>query len=81
MLPAGCSPECSFSIGNGETNPEILVQQDSFQLSGSTRLVVETENGDITVRSSGGAGEVRATATIKNPDKVEYQTDQMPESM
>ncbi len=45
-------------------------------MSGSTRLVVETENGDITVRSSGGAGEVRATATIKNPDKVEYQTDQ-----
>ena len=68
LLLAGCS----FSIGNGET----VVQEDSFQVSGSPRLVVETANGDVTVRSSGGAGEVRVTATIRNPDKVEYQTDQ-----
>ena len=45
-------------------------------MGGSTRLVVEIENGAITVRSSGGAGEVRVTATIKTPDKVEYRTVQ-----
>ena len=65
---------CSFSTGEGE--PETVVQEDSFQVSGSTRLVVETKNGHITVRSSGGAGEVRVTATITNPDKVEYRTGQ-----
>ena len=65
---------CSISIGEDES--ETVVQEDSFQVRGSTRLVVETGNGDITVRSSGGAGEVRVIATIKNPDKVEYQTGQ-----
>ena len=76
LLLAGCTVEgFSFSVGNGDI-PETVVQEDSFQVSGSTRLVVETDNGHITVRSSGGAGEVRVTATIKNPDKVKYQTDQ-----
>ena len=68
---------CSISIGDGGAgNAETVVEEDSFQVSGSPRLVVETENGAITVRSSGGAGEVRVTATIRNPDKVEYHTDQ-----
>ena len=68
---------CSISIGDGGAgNAETVVQEDSFQVSGSPRLVVETENGAIRVRSSGGAGEVRVTATIRNPDKVEYHTDQ-----
>ena len=62
---------CSVKIGVKES---VVVK--SFQVSGSPRLVVETENGDITVRSSGGAGEVRVTAAITNTDKVEYQTDQ-----
>ena len=44
---------CSVKIGVKES---VVVK--SFQVSGSPRLVVETENGDITVRSSGGAGEV-----------------------
>ena len=67
---------CSGSISIGEGEPETVVQEDSFQVSGSPRLVVEIGNGDITVRSSGGAGEVRVTATIKNPGKMKYQTDQ-----
>jgi DUF4097 and DUF4098 domain-containing protein YvlB len=85
LLLAGCTDPtggCTVSIGNlgaPEGNPEApetVVQEDSFQVSGSPRLVVETENGAITVRSSGGAGEVRVTAAIKDPDKVEYQTGQ-----
>ena len=59
---------CSVKIGVKESEV-----QKSFQVSGSPRLVVETENGDITVRSSGGAGEVRVIAAITNTDKVEYQ--------
>ena len=62
---------CSVKIGVKESEV-----QKSFQVSGSPRLVVETENGDITVRSSGGAGKVRVTAAITNTDKVEYRTDQ-----
>ena len=85
LLLAGCTDAtggCTVSIGNlgaPEGNPEApetVVQEDSFQVSGSPRLVVEIGNGDITVRSSGGAGEVRVTATIKDPDQVEYQTGQ-----
>lgn len=78
LLLAGCTASadgCTFSMGNREA-PETVVQEDTFQVSGPPRLVVEIRNGDITVRSSGGAGEVRVTATIKDPDKVEYQTGQ-----
>ena len=63
------------SLWEGE--PETVVQESSFHVGGSPRLVVETENGDITVRSSGGAGEVRVAATIRVPDRVEYETEQI----
>ena len=64
-------------LGCSVPETEIVVQDNAFQVSGSPRLVVETENGDITVRYSGGAGEVRVTATIRDPEKVEYQTSQI----
>ena len=63
---------CSVKI-----NVQEAVVENSFQVSGSPRLVVETENGDITVRSSGGAGKVRVTATITDLDPARYQTDQI----
>ena len=64
-------------LGCSASETEIVVQDNAFQVSGSPRLVVETENGDITVRYSDGVGEVRVTATIRDPDKVEYQTSQI----
>ena len=64
-------------LGCSVPETEIVVQDNAFQVSGSPRLVVETENGDITVRYSGGAAEVRVTATIRDPEKVEYQTSQI----
>ncbi len=64
-------------LGCSVPEAEVVVQDNAFQVNGSPRLVVETENGDITVRYSDGAGEVRVTATIKDPEKVEYQTSQI----
>ena len=64
-------------LGCSRSEPEIVVQENAFQVSGSPRLIVETDNGDITVRYSGGAGEIKVTATIRDTDKAEYQTSQI----
>ena len=36
----------------------VVVQEETFKVSGSPRLVMMIEDGDITVRSSGSAGEI-----------------------
>ena len=64
-------------LGCSTSEPEIVVQENAFQVSGSPRLIVDTKNGDITVHYSGGEGEIKVTATIRDTDKAEYQTSQI----
>ncbi|MFQ6028290.1 MAG: DUF4097 domain-containing protein [Dehalococcoidia bacterium] len=61
---------CSF--GSTET----VVQEDSFTVGASPRLNVVSENGKVTVLSAGSSPTVQVTATIKNPDRVNYAARQ-----
>ena len=64
LLLAGCSGE------------EDLVQRNSFNVGGSPLLVMNLDDGDITISPSGNAGEIRITATINDPSKANYETSQ-----
>ena len=64
LLLAGCSGE------------EDLVQRNTFNVSGSPLLVMNLDDGDITISPSGNAGEIRITATINDPSKANYVASQ-----
>ncbi len=55
---------------------EILVQEDSFQVSGRPRLEVDISNGKITVLLSDEFQSIMITATIRNPGGVYYLAGQ-----
>ena len=52
------------------------MQRDSFNVSGSPLLVMNLDDGDITISPSGNAGEIRITATINDPSKANYAASQ-----
>ena len=63
LLAAGCT------FGPTET------RDDSFAVGGSVKLVVDSENGSIEVRT-GPDDEVRVQATLRGADRIEYEASQ-----
>ena len=57
---------------SGETIP----RDDLFVVGGSPRLVVQTENGSISVGTT-TASVIQVTATIRNPGRVDYRAFQI----
>lgn len=67
----------SVSIGCSVASPETQMQEDFFVAGGSTIVEASIENGNIEVMGdpTGGSG-IRVTATLRQPDRVEYSAVQ-----
>lgn len=56
---------------------ETQVIEDSFSISGSPQIVAEIDNGSIEVVSrNSGSNTIQVTATVRNPDRVDYRASQ-----
>ncbi|MGH2543270.1 MAG: DUF4097 family beta strand repeat-containing protein, partial [Ardenticatenaceae bacterium] len=51
------------------------VRDDAFAVGGSPRVVINGENGRVVIRS-GGDGEVRVQAELKDASRIDYQASQ-----
>lgn len=64
-------------VGCASGAAEAQVLEDSFVVNGSPRLVASIDNGSIEVVSRGdGAGNIQIRATIRKPDRVQYEVVQ-----
>ena len=56
---------------------ETELRETSYQVSESPRLVIRNGNGNVTVKSGGDQKTIQVTATIINPDRVDYRAEKV----
>jgi hypothetical protein len=67
----------AVSVSCSVVSAESQIIEDSFIVSGSPKLVAEIDNGSIEVVSnSSGDSSIQVTATVRNPDRVDYRAVQ-----
>lgn len=74
LLPLSLFLFLAFACNTGIDGPT-ETREDSFAVGDTVKIVVNGDNGSVTV-NPGSDGDVQVNASLKNPDKLEYQVAQ-----